>query len=75
VIEHGAHALNPRGELYTQDNIRERLNLRDFMDTLRSSGVNTGSPPALSQSDRQVFASQLDRLLGLYARGQRQSQQ
>ena len=63
VIEKGGHALSPRGELYTTDNIRARLNMRDFMDTLRSSGVNTGGPPALSQSDRQAFANHLDRLL------------
>lgn len=63
VIEKGAHALNPRGELYTTENIRQRLNMRDFMDTLRGSGIQTGGPPTLSQSDRQAFANQLDRLL------------
>jgi uncharacterized protein YaiI (UPF0178 family) len=63
VVEKGAHALNPRGELYTPDNIKARLNLRDFMATLRDSGVNTGGPPPLSQSDRQAFANHLDRLL------------
>ena len=63
VIEKGGHALSPRGELYSADNIRERLNMRDFMDTLRASGINTGGPAALSHSDRQAFASQLDRLL------------
>lgn len=63
VIEKGAQALNPRGEMYTENNIRERLNMRDFMDTMRSSGVNTGGPPAFSQSDRQAFANQLDRWL------------
>lgn len=63
VVEKGAHALNPRGELYTRDNIRARLNMRDFMDTLRASGVNTGGPPALSQRDRQEFANSLDRFL------------
>ena len=56
-------ALNPRGDLYTEENIRQRLNMRDFMDTLRSSGVNTGGPASLSQADRQAFANQLDRLL------------
>ncbi len=56
-------ALNPRGALYTEENIRQRLNMRDFMDTLRSSGVNTGGPASLSQADRQTFANQLDRLL------------
>ena len=63
VIARAAHALNPRGELYTPDNIRERLNMRDFMDQLRSTGVNTGGPPTLSLSDRQAFANQLDRFL------------
>ena len=67
VIEKGAYALNPRGELYSTDNIRARLNMRDFMDTLRASGVNTaGGPPPLSQSDRQAFANQLDKLLTRY---------
>ena len=51
VIEKGALALSPRGELYTAENIRTRLNMRDFMDTLRSSGINTGGPPLLNQSD------------------------
>ncbi|GAA4894948.1 YaiI/YqxD family protein [Ferrimonas pelagia] len=63
VIEKGALALNPRGELYTRDNVRARLNMRDFMDTLRSSGVQTGGPPPLSQQERQTFANALDRYL------------
>jgi len=63
VIAKGCLALNPRGELYTEDNIRQRLNMRDFMDTLRSSGVDTGGPASFSQTDRQAFANQLDRLL------------
>ncbi len=63
VIAKGGRALNPRGELYTEDTIRERLAMRDFMDALRSSGVETGGPAALSQGDRQAFANQLDRLL------------
>ena len=63
VIEKGAIALNPRGELYTLSNIRQRLNMRDFMDTMRASGVQTGGPPALSQADRQAFANQLDKFL------------
>jgi len=66
VIEKGAHALNPRGELYSMDNIRARLNMRDFMETLRASGVATGGPPALSQGDRKVFADNLDKFLTLY---------
>ena len=63
VIAKGCLALNPRGELYTDDNIRQRLNMRDFMDTLRSSGVDTGGPASISQADRKAFANQLDRLL------------
>jgi uncharacterized protein YaiI (UPF0178 family) len=67
VIEKGAHALNPRGELYTPDNIRERLAMRNFMDGLRSSGVVTGGPSSFSQGDRQAFANQLDRFLARHA--------
>ena len=63
VIEKGGRALSPRGELYSVDDIRARLNMRDFMDTLRASGIDTGGPPALSQSDRQLSASHLDALL------------
>jgi len=63
VIDKGGYALNPRGELYTRDNIRQRLGLRNFMEELRSSGVNTGGPSSLSQSDRQAFANELDRFL------------
>ncbi len=62
-VEKGAHALNPRGELYTADNIRARLNMRDFMDTLRSSGIDTGGPEPFDKRDRQAFANQLDALL------------
>jgi len=63
VVDKGGYALSPRGELYSSDNIRARLNMRDFLDTLRASGVHTGGPPALSQSNRQSFASHLDRIL------------
>jgi uncharacterized protein YaiI (UPF0178 family) len=63
VIERGGHALSPRGELHTTENIKARLNIRDFMDTLRASGINTGGPPAISQSDRKSFADHLDRIL------------
>jgi len=66
VIAKGAHALNPRGELYSKENIRGRLNMRDFMDALRSSGVQTGGPPPMAQKDRQLFANNLDRLLATY---------
>ena len=74
VIEKGGNALNPRGELYTADNIKNRLTMRDFMDTLRSSGIDTGGPPALSQSDRKAFANQLDRFLSKHARSLRPDQ-
>jgi hypothetical protein len=60
VIEKGALALNARGELYTTSNIKQRLNMRDFMETMRSSGIQTKGPAALTQSDRQRFANQLD---------------
>jgi uncharacterized protein YaiI (UPF0178 family) len=64
VIEKGAHALNPRGEMYTVENIKALLNMRDFMDTMRGSGVDTsGGPPPLNHSDRQAFANHLDRFL------------
>jgi len=63
VIDKGGYALNPRGELYTVNNIRARLNMRDFMETLRASGIDTGGPPALSQSDRKSFANHLDKIL------------
>ena len=63
VIAKGATALNPRGELYTKENVKARLNMRDFMDTMRSSGIHTGGPPALNQRDRQAFANALDRFI------------
>ena len=63
VIDKGGKALNPRGELYTRDNIRQRLSMRDFLETLRGSGIDTGGPSAFSHADRQAFANQLDRLL------------
>ena len=67
VIEQGGLALNPRGELYSADSIRGRLNMRDFLDNLRASGVDTGGPPALSQSDRNAFGNELNKLLTKYA--------
>ena len=63
VIEKGGVALDPRGTLYTAENVRERLSLRNFLDELRGSGVNTGGPPSLGQRERQLFANQLDRWL------------
>jgi uncharacterized protein YaiI (UPF0178 family) len=64
VIEKGAHALSPRGEMHTKENIGARLNMRDFLDTMRSSGVEmSGGPAAFSQRDKQEFANKLDRYL------------
>ncbi|MBM7074124.1 YaiI/YqxD family protein [Shewanella sp. 202IG2-18] len=63
VIEKGGLALSSRGELFTTENIKSRLNMRDFLDTMRASGVHTGGPAPLSQSDRQAFGNQLDRIL------------
>ncbi len=63
VIAKGGIALSPRGELHTTDNIKARLNMRDFMDTMRASGVQTGGPPTLNQADRKSFADNLDRIL------------
>lgn len=63
VIEKKALALSPRGELHTEENIRARLNIRDFMDTMRASGVQTGGPPPMTQTERKRFADHLDRLL------------
>ena len=63
VVDKGGHALNPRGELYSAENIRELLDMRNFMDTLRSSGIETGGPAAFSHADRQAFANRLDRFL------------
>jgi len=63
VVAKGAHALSPHGDLYTEENIQERLAVRNFLDELRSAGVETGGPASFSKSDRQAFANQLDRIL------------
>lgn len=63
VIARGAHVLNPRGEFYTKDTIQERLAMRNFMENLRGSGVETGGPPTFNQRDCQAFANQLDKFL------------
>jgi len=63
VLEREARALSPRGELFSPDTIRSRLTMRDFLDTMRASGINTGGPPALGQSERKAFAGHLDRIL------------
>ena len=63
VIDEGGMALNPRGELYTCENVKSRLAMRDLMDTLRSGGLETGGPSAFNKKDIQAFANQLDRWL------------
>jgi len=68
VVANGVTAINPRGELYTAENVRQQLSMRDFLDSLRGAGVQTGGPPAYDQRDRQAFANQLDRLLASLAR-------
>ncbi len=65
VIDKGAHVLSPRGERFTPDNIGPRLNMRDFMDTMRSSGMQSGGPPPLGSKEKQQFANQLDQLLAM----------
>ena len=67
VIEKGGMALSPRGELHTEENIKARLNIRDFMDTMRASGIQSGGPPPLNQADRMAFANHLDTLLTRHA--------
>ena len=71
VIARAAHALNPRGELYTTENIRERLAMRNLMDRLRSTGTHTGGPLALDLTDRQAFANRLDAFLHKHAPAQK----
>lgn len=68
VIEKAAFALNPRGEFYSPENIRERLNMRDFMEELRGAGLQSGGPAAFSQSDRLAFGKALDRFLAKHAK-------
>ena len=70
VLQKGGRALSPRGDAFTPDNIRARLTMRDFMDTLRASGIESGGPAALSQADRQAFANALDKILAQYQKSQ-----
>ncbi len=63
VIDKGGYGLNPRGELYTAENVRERLSMRDFMTELRAGGMEAGGPPPLTVQDKQRFANSLDRFL------------
>ena len=72
VIEKGAQVISSRGERYTRNNIRQRLNMRDFMETMRSSMEVGGGPPALGQRDRQAFANALDSYLARYAKTKEQ---
>jgi uncharacterized protein YaiI (UPF0178 family) len=67
VIEKHGHALNPRGDLYTKDNIRQQLAMRDFMEEMRNAGQLTGGPPSLGQNDRRAFANELDRFLSRHS--------
>jgi len=67
VIDKKGYALSPRGEMYSEDNIKDRLCMRDFMDTLRASGIETGGPPPLSPKNRNAFASHLDKFLTKYS--------
>ena len=63
VVELGAVALDPRGQIYTRDNVRERLSMRDFLMSLREAGETVGGPPPFNRKDRQRFADALDRFL------------
>ena len=63
VVERDAFALDPRGAFYSRENVRELLDLRNFMETMRSSGLVSGGPPAFGHADRQAFANRLDRFL------------
>jgi uncharacterized protein YaiI (UPF0178 family) len=71
-VEKGGTALNPRGEFYTTENIRERLAMRDLMANLRDSGTISGGPPPLGNVERQAFANALDRYLARHAQSQQQ---
>ena len=63
VVDRGGYALSPRGQFYSRENVRELLDMRNFMEGLRASGVQTGGPPAFTHADRQSFANQLDRFI------------
>jgi uncharacterized protein YaiI (UPF0178 family) len=63
IIDKDATAINPRGEIYTKENIKQRLAMRDFMDQMRGSGIQSGGPAAFNQQDRMAFANSLDKLL------------
>lgn len=71
VVEKDAHALDPRGRLYDKENIKPILSMRDFMDTLRGSGIETGGPASLGAQDRNQFANHLDRIISAYQRSRK----
>lgn len=73
LIVREAYAISPRGELYTEENIRERLSIRNFMQDLRDHGETTGGPPPLRETDKRLFASTFDRVLTLLRRGEKPS--
>lgn len=67
LIEKNCQVLSPRGEVFDKQNIRSRLNTRDFMETMRASGMQTGGPPPMSQRERKMFAGHLDKWLANYS--------
>jgi uncharacterized protein YaiI (UPF0178 family) len=71
ILDLGVDAINPRGEPYNRETIRQRLNMRDFMETLRSSGIQSGGPTAFDQRDKQSFANSLDRWLAKQVKAKR----
>jgi uncharacterized protein YaiI (UPF0178 family) len=68
LVENEVSVLSPRGERFTRENVRQKLNMRDFMETMRASGEQTGGPPPLGQADRKAFADQLDRLVARWGK-------
>ena len=68
LISKGAQVLSPRGEMFSANSIKAKLNIRDFMDTMRSSGIHTGGPAQMSETDKREFANALDRYLAFYAK-------
>jgi uncharacterized protein YaiI (UPF0178 family) len=70
IVNKGAHGINPRGTLYTKQNIQQKLSMRNFMEELRSTGQISGGPPPMDAKDKQAFANTLDRLLAKKNKGQ-----
>jgi uncharacterized protein YaiI (UPF0178 family) len=71
LVEKGVHVLDPRGEEYTEENVRHRLSIRDFMQELRDTGVDTGGPGAYGKKEKQAFAATFDRVLTAVVRSRR----